>query len=587
MNRDNEELDWREASKLLGISQQRWRQLTAEHVEFLGGGLKVPGKRGATWPRRRILELAAVRNRPLAEPLPPYLPAPDGPRYVPVSQSNVGASDGRTLAAKTDRYIAEPVAYGQLFTPARPVRCDHEEAPVLVLTPLWPTTANLVGLTLPLLVGAAAEGAWASVLGSGGRAAAAGLHVLVVQDGHRQHHNWPYSMYVSAGELATAVAGQARPVQGLDWEPVNAVDAAQVLGWSAWPLWPEGTNTATNVALWRPGQPVPGTIPADLAEQAMVASWLMQEAARRTDDDDARNNILALAAGEMIPIAMREREAADYGIRGPADLPAGFEYAATVHLPQFHPEAPGGDIYAGMSWAAEAFEIPIPIGDQMLVYFGDTDYSAPMTVNLAVLPDPWPALFAETARTTAEHSEQLIGARRRRFESVVGEQTIELGLPDAGSVCRLAPSDAPMCVLAVGEDPAAGTVVWCPPTGMADGPARMIPSPDPLIVEVLLVRELRHHKVAGWVRNAGGVIFPLPCQPPGLPGDDASAVVASIVGCSTREAKERWWFTVDGERSTTASLLDRLWASVQINEPRVWGWADLVNTIVGDVGDGV
>lgn len=525
------EVDAKEAAGVLDVSASRWRQITGSRAgtpdPIIGPGRTEPGRRGARWPLRRVLQYAMSTRRELPSPVPALLPHPDGqPRY----------SSTRAQAIRTAPPAIPTTAWADLYRPADRMLCGHPEPSVLLLTPTWPTTTwTMLPQLQPLLGAALASQTWdldleLSTLKSlviviapvdeGTYRPFAPTHLTtfhVTADGLRETRD----LYVAA-QSETSPSSWHLIASRTD-TPVR--DAASSLGHPI-PWWRHGTATSSTCPRWAPGRPVTMTVPAGEAGRLEAAQWLQQPQVTHplTQDGAAamgaplQEQARQLAAMTLPVGDLKDRLAQE------CELPDGLEVAAHVTRPASIDISDPVDPWPLLDLLLDDDRCaPHHVTKELHAYFGDPRYAPVAQIDLARLPTLWADLFLE-----ARHSPTSIAAseRWRRLQHAVADTS--------GTPTLFGPLDSP----AVITD---SSLTWLPPTGRhstsSGAPALALPGAEENPHEVLLVRENIRGWIRGWVRTLNGRLIPLPARTQSDMGThgDAVTLIAALNGQNPQE----------------------------------------------------
>lgn len=495
----------KEAAALLQVSASRWRQVTGSRTTpdpIIGPGYTEPGRRGARWPLRRVLQYAMTTQRDLPTPLPPLLPHPDGdPRYSPSSSRTVRTSQPASTATPTTS------AWIDLHQPRSRALCGHAEAPVMVLTPTWPTTTWPMISQMQPLVGAALQShTWELELNE--------LERLVIviapisEGGFTRHVSPDLRVYdVDAGWLekarsmhAEALSSQAILISARRVE-VPAGDIAAAIG-QPLPWWPAGTATSSTCPRWAPGHPVTVTVPADDAGRLEAAQWLRQptilDRERATQrPTDLIGASLEQQARRLASMVLPTNQGHLKPPMETSELPEGLEVAAHIAWPEPIDPPASVDPWPLLDTLLDEESAPAHVVDELFGYFGDPRYAPVARIEFASIPDLWADLFRDQAKRC--HVQPLRTPRWR---------TLQAASPE-GTPATFGPLDAPAIVDSHG-------ITWLPPTGHQttghDAPHEALPHLSDGPHEVLLVREANNDRVRGWVRTLNGYLSPLPAK---------------------------------------------------------------------------
>lgn len=505
-----------EAAAILGLSGPRFRQVagTRETPDpVLGAPQLEKGVRGGRWPLRNVLEYGMHHGRSMKVPLPPLLPRPDGsPRYRPYGQPEQVVS-----VIESGTRIE---AWAQLFESTSHALGDEE---LFVLTPLWPTNTWHIRTALPALFEAFVQGA-----GLPRETTCPPAIVIPVVEEHSQLWRVP-----------VIPPTFAEPAYHAPYE-----DVARCLGWSAMPVWPKGTNSASAVAAWAPGRPVPVSIPV-----AWQARWSAAQYALRMTNiaEDPETAESYLGAWWSILSSMRSERLFT------PELPASAEWAAELALPEL-PEGPSPAVsfIPAVDDVVSTLHAPGYVADTLLSYFGDWRYSGPHTIELTHLPSPWSERF-DAARTAglAATEEQLRTARLQRLqrEAIANANG---AFPDVRLVDQHVFAWAPQHLTWLG---------WNGYTSEHVDDLKAAWPADP--IEVLLTRDSKTNQPVCWTSTADGQLSPLPSE-------------QALMGMMplTRKA-------LGLDPVTTPPALEQLLRSTSSTQPRILVWPDFLALLHG------
>lgn len=509
------QIDTAEAAKLLRISQQRWRQIAGTRADPNLQGTVQPGQRGARWAMRHVLQFAMTENRAIDD-LPPLLPDEAEPRYQ--------LQGGAELVVPS---MSPAKAWAWLCVPTRDVRCGIDQAPVLVLAPLWPNDwPRIRANTHPFVREALAQPRWQD------QALGSGLTVVLLPIGD---NNLGYGhvrvQQIDADELDDILAlGRAlRPGswgRDVDDYLVPAQDAADSLGWPAMPWWPEGTATRSTCSRWRPGHPVEISVPESMRDRVAASTWLTNREpgglATRPDFD------------ELARMFDPARTSGGHWDHAYVTAPDGYEPAVTLRWDASSPDRqPGGHPFRALDHVMADPDTPETIAATIHGWLGDHTYAAPARYDYDNLPHPWPHLLR---RIDAPQVQLAAVERTPRWSRLLRAHH------DAGDTIErlvtLGPLHAPAVLGNTG-------VTFAAPTGYhpdgdqandTPGDALWTDPRDPMH-EILLMPSTGG-ALRGLYRTVSETIAPLPAKASWMVGLEGQAAVltAAFTGRTTNDA---------------------------------------------------
>lgn len=492
----------REAARLLGISDGRWRQIVGSGEPLLGEPEKIPGRRGGRWRLRDVLAYAMASGRGCTQPIPGLLPHPARPRYTSIEGRVHGARAGWAV---TDEEGVEYEVWTQVFVPESWHRWGHDEPVLMLVTPLWGTTYVTEGDLVDIVSQTRTHPDLSGILPRPGYPNGTSLVVVVVDqpahDGVSSEGGVPSlrSWRIPAEQLRDENRGQWFAAS----YDVPVTDVAGCLGWPGLPLWPYGTNTRAHLAAWRSGSTIEISVPEQHAPQHAAARWLEHAATTNSE----RTADYLIAAHALVAHAPTPR----------VEPIAGWQRAATVTPARASRPDVDGDLYAAVGDVARDPAVPAHVGDTVLDYFGDPIFSRPIHVRLDRLPQSWVTQITETVTSEPRVSppETLAARWRRILAAASGDE---------------AASDASTYAMGVERTPvvlSSTHLTWCSPHVEEFGDADRAG-----IEEILLARDSTNGRLGAWARPvAGSHFYPMPLYAgPGLSFNETAAVRAAVLG---------------------------------------------------------
>lgn len=533
------EVSTKEAARILGVTESRWRQITTSRPSpdpVLGERITRPGTRGGQWKLRGVLSYALEKDQRTTCPIPPLLPLPSGERRYDSIKGRVWNAPAHTFLNDPEPREIGGGVFAQMFAPRPYDLCGHEQPPVLMLTPLWPAADyDVLAHAAHYVAGALKVTGWADIMPSTPH-----LPVVIAPTGS-EYSSPPRMISVlefDAPALKALAPALADPDQPQRWTPyrigpaedyvVEFSDIAACLGWPVLPYWPEGTATMSTCSRWKPGAPVDITVPASMQRRLEVARWLAHQPATSPEESD---DLLSLA--ELFHVRSYDPHRSEWS----PDLPAGLELAVKINWPE--PLAKPSSPASGWRAVDRLYDDPATppkIADDLAAWVGDPAFARPSTLRFADLPAPWPDYFQALLARPAAVGEIPSSARWRRLEEAAGDLN-----PAHLRAAELGPLRA---MALFGPE----SVTWLAPTGFspdetdADRPELAIPSDptDPPQEAILMRSSHKSHVITGWVRTLHGGLAPLPAKAQWGLDDEMTALVltAALMGKSMSEAQD-------------------------------------------------